>query len=85
MIFKNKIKIRFGIFLSVFILIGVIIIPSAFSIKTIINRTENSNYLFDGYVLYTPEYSRDTYMINKEGEIVHTWVSNNIQALVFIF
>jgi len=34
---------------------------------------------FEGYNLYTPEYSTKTYLINNGGEIVHTWRSNYIQ------
>jgi hypothetical protein len=39
---------------------------------------ENS---FDGYTLYAPVYSRYTYLINNNGEIVHKWKSRHIQGL----
>ncbi len=36
---------------------------------------------FDGYTLFAPEYSTNTYLINNSGEIVHMWDSNYIQGL----
>jgi len=40
--------------------------------------TDNS---FNGYILYTPEYSTMTYLINNNKEILHSWKSNYIQGL----
>jgi len=36
---------------------------------------------FDGYTLYTPEFSKNTYLINNNGEVVHEWKSRYRQAL----
>ncbi len=40
--------------------------------------TDNS---FNGYILYTPEYSKMTYLINNNEEIVQMWKSDYIQGL----
>jgi hypothetical protein len=41
------------------------------------------NYIdsFNGYTLFGPEFSRNTYLINNSGDVVHTWESNYIQGL----
>jgi len=36
---------------------------------------------FNGYTLFSPEYSTKTFVINKQGEIVHIWVSDYVQGL----
>ena len=36
---------------------------------------------FNGYTLFSPEYSTKTFLINKQGEIVHTWISDSVQGL----
>ncbi len=36
---------------------------------------------FDGYILFSQEFSRYTYLINKDKEIVHSWKSKNMQSL----
>jgi len=36
---------------------------------------------FDGYILYSPEFSKNTYLINNDGEKVHKWRSTHRQAL----
>ena len=41
----------------------------------------NDPRAFEGYTLFSPEYSTNTYLINNSGEIVHTWGSNYIQGL----
>ncbi len=35
----------------------------------------------EGYTLYAPEYTKQTYLINNQKQIVHTWNSKRIQAL----
>jgi hypothetical protein len=35
----------------------------------------------DGYILFSQEFSRYTYLINKDKEIVHKWKSKNMQSL----
>ena len=37
--------------------------------------------VLDGYLLMAPEFSTKTYLINREGKIVHTWTSTHIQGL----
>lgn len=39
------------------------------------------NVSFNGYTLFSPEYSRLTYLIDNNGSIVHQWTSNYIQGL----
>jgi len=41
----------------------------------------NDPRAFEGYTLFSPEYSTNTHLINNSGEIVHTWGSNYIQGL----
>jgi hypothetical protein len=44
----------------------------------------NINYVgaaFNGYTLFSPEYMRKTFLIDKQGTIVHTWDSRYIQGL----
>jgi len=36
---------------------------------------------FDGYTLFAPMYGKITYLINNDGKIVHTWISEHIMAL----
>lgn len=36
---------------------------------------------FNGYTLFSPEYSKKTFLIDKQGKIVHTWESEYIQGL----
>jgi hypothetical protein len=40
-----------------------------------------NNVSFNGYTLFSPEYSRITYLIDNNGSIVHQWNSNYIQGL----
>ena len=35
---------------------------------------------FQGYTLFSPEYSKKTFLIDKEGDIVHTWESQYLQG-----
>lgn len=37
--------------------------------------------VFDGYTLYAPVYSSKTYLIDNNGEIVHTWKSRYIASI----
>lgn len=41
----------------------------------------NDDASFNGYTLFNPEYSTNTYLINNNGTIVHIWQSNYIQGL----
>ena len=36
---------------------------------------------FIGYTLFSPEYSKKTFLMDKQGKIVHTWESEYIQGL----
>ncbi len=40
-----------------------------------------SNEPYDGYVLYTPEFTTLTLIINTKGETMHSWESESIQGL----
>lgn len=37
--------------------------------------------VFVGYTLFSPEYSKKTFLMNKQGKIVHTWESDYMQGL----
>jgi hypothetical protein len=61
-------------------------ITSAFEINAV--KLENlqlsssiNNDSFDGYILFSQEFSRYTYLINNDKEIVHKWKSKNMQSL----
>ena len=41
----------------------------------------NNEESFEGYTLFAPIRSRNTYLINNNGKIVHTWESRYFQAL----
>jgi len=41
----------------------------------------NDDESFEGYTLYTPMMSRNTFLINNSGEAIHTWDSNYKPAL----
>jgi len=41
----------------------------------------NDEGAYEGYTLFSPEYSQYTYLINNSGEIVHSWKSNYLQGL----
>jgi hypothetical protein len=51
--------------------------PSSTTTGVFFNNKES----FDGYTLFTPEFSTKTYLIDNDGKIVHTWKSNHIQGL----
>jgi hypothetical protein len=48
---------------------------------TKVRDTLNDPRSFDGYTLFTPECSKNSYLINNNGEIVHEWRSNTMQGL----
>ncbi len=41
----------------------------------------NDGESYDGYTLFSPEYSTDTYLINKDGKTVHSWKSEYLLGL----
>ena len=43
----------------------------------------NDGESYDGYTLFSPEYGTDTFLINKDGKIVHSWKSDYILGLGF--
>ncbi len=47
----------------------------------VIKRILNEQNSYDGYTLYTPEYSSFTNLINNAGEVVHTWNHKYIQGM----
>jgi len=46
---------------------------------SIISRYFNDDENVEGYILYCPMWSTTTYIINKEGEVVHTWKNSIYQ------
>jgi hypothetical protein len=48
---------------------------------TKIITTYFSDDAYDGYRVFSPEYSTKTFVIDKQGTIVHTWESDSIQGL----
>lgn len=75
-----KNKSRFFIFGIIIIISWACIFPSVFSLKTNINMPKNILNSFDGFILFTPEYSKETFVINNNEEIVHHWSSDYLQA-----
>jgi hypothetical protein len=53
--------------------------------NTLINKSRvDSNYFSDpcdGYTLFAPEFTKNTYLIDINGEIVHGWESDYIQGI----
>jgi hypothetical protein len=45
------------------------------------NEKIKSTYDSEGYTLFAPEYSGTTYLIDMDGNVVHTWESEYIQGL----
>lgn len=59
-----------------------ILSASIVGIKTkIINEISFNEDSYEGYTLFGPEYSKNTYLINNKGIIVQKWKSNYIQGL----
>ena len=42
------------------------------------NSIQNNDFnnFFDGYILFTPQLSKKTYILNNNDEIIHTWHSS---------
>lgn len=57
------------------------IITMVFGPFTRIISTYYHGEAFIGYTLFSPEYSKTTFLIDKQGKIVHTWESKYIQGL----
>jgi len=57
------------------------IIAMVFGPFTKITGIYMENDAFNGYTLFSPEYSTKTLLINKHGDIVHSWESHFIQGL----
>jgi hypothetical protein len=47
----------------------------------ILNKILNEQNSYDGYTLYTTEYSPYTFLINNAGEVVHSWNCQYIQGM----
>ena len=70
-------------FVVLFFLLSGITLPISAIIK---NENQNSYYSgynlyssnepFEGYTLFSPEYSKKTFLIDINGDIVHNWDSN---------
>jgi hypothetical protein len=69
------------IFISIiFLFIVTLFSPLTFP-KTINQKYENFSNTFRGYILYTPEYSTHTYLIDNNGSVVHSWDSDYLQGM----
>ncbi len=77
---KNLLK-KYLILGIILLFISAFIIPLSESIKVLKYNSSTYEEAFNGYILFTPEYSKETYLINKEKEIVHSWKSNYVQGL----
>jgi len=66
---------RAVIFLVIFILFGICLIPLSISKKLTLdyNNIENSD---EGQILFAPMYGTTTYLIDREGEINNSWSSS---------
>jgi hypothetical protein len=42
---------------------------------------QKQNASYNGYTLFSPEYSQITYLINNNNNVIHTWNSSSIQGL----
>jgi hypothetical protein len=67
---------------TIFLIISVLLIKNG---TVILSEASNemviNNDTFEGFTLFSPEFSTYTYLINNDGEIVHSWESNYIQGL----
>jgi len=59
---------------------GIIIRIIGSSVR-ILGEYFNSPFSSEGYTLFAPELSKETYLMDNHGHIVHTWKSDYIQAL----
>ena len=72
---KNMINCRSLAILIIFLFFGICLFP--ISITQTINQTCKQNELImDGQILYSPIYSKKTYLIDRDGEINHSWSSD---------
>lgn len=47
----------------------------------IVDSTLNEENSYQGYTLFAPEYTKDTYLIDNDGDIVHQWNGNYTQGM----
>ena len=67
---------------TIFLIISVLLIKNgAVILSEASNEMVINNGIFEGFTLFSPEFSIYTYLINNDGEIVHSWESNYIQGL----
>jgi hypothetical protein len=75
LIMKYLINCRSLAILIIFLFFGICLFP--ISITQTINQTNKQNELImDGQILYSPIYSKKTYLIDRDGEINHSWSSD---------
>jgi len=78
-IYNMRIKILTS--LIILIMVGSTFVVSASSDETsVVNQTDTGGSS-DGYILFNPEFSKNIYLMNKAGEIVHKWRSRHGQGL----
>ena len=68
------------IFIVLFLIIILSFSPSFFG-KNLKYFNVNNKEIFPGYILFTPEYSTETILIDRYDDIYHTWNSNYIQGM----
>ena len=44
-------------------------------------KTKDDKVSFEGYLLFHPEHSKYTYLINKDKQVVHKWSSKHTLGL----
>jgi len=63
------------IFLIIILLLGTCFIPSSIT-QTVNQNKLQTEYIDDGQILFSPMYSTKTYLINRNGEVNHSWSSS---------
>ncbi len=74
LIMKKMLNCRSLAILIIFLFFGISLLP--ISITQTINQThKQKDLIMDGQILYSPIYSKKTYLIDRDGEINHSWSS----------
>jgi hypothetical protein len=71
-------KNQYGILLVVYLLLLVIPISAQDKTVGVITYTEDA---YEGYTLFTPQFNKFVYLINNDGELIHTWEVENTIAV----
>jgi len=68
------------IFILLFLIIILSFSPSFFG-KNLKGFSINNKDIFPGYILFTPEYSTETLLIDRLGDVYHSWDSRYLQGM----